>query len=334
MGVNGQHKTALGVAKARFIEALPRKAKELDSAVALLKESPGVMRLREEMRRRLHALYASAQVFREDALAKAVKAAIERLDRSRDSQNPLAEEDLEALANLASALPSLCARTSSKPPASQESERSVSPVPQGPSPAPAGSDSAADSAGPGETDRGGREIPDNQTLVSVLVLEDARTAAQIKELLPAERFEVLATSDPEEALRLARSSAPDLVLAEHVMALNPEVGFIARLRGDPLTDLVPVFLLMPAGTAHDAAKIREAGAEQVIFKPIDGWALLRSIGALLLGPSKLNSAFDNLSEATVDEVADKVAEEIRQGLAEALQAGKDRKIPLGEGHEI
>jgi CheY-like chemotaxis protein len=306
------------------------------------------------MRRRLHALYASAQVFREEALASAVKGAIERLDRARDGQRPLASDDLETLEGLAISLPSFGSTQEGKPSlmstvpperlslgaiplpdlAPVESRKQPLAIPPLP-PFTRGArrakgDSVARVDGIGEA----RGLSDHRTLVSVLVLDDRATTAQIKESFPAERFEVLATDNPDEALRLARSSAPDLVLADYRVALHPEIDFIARLRADPLTDLVPVFVLIPAGKPYDAAKLRQAGVDHVVFKPVDGWALLRAVGAMLQGPEKHGSALDGLSEATVDEVVDRVTQEIRHGLSESLQSGRERKIPLGEGHEI
>lgn len=97
-------KTALGVAKARFIEALPRRSKELEAAIKLLSESPEQSHLYEEMRRRLHALYASAQVFQQEVLAAALKNRIELLDSARDARRDLTREDIDALAEAASSL--------------------------------------------------------------------------------------------------------------------------------------------------------------------------------------------------------------------------------------
>jgi len=99
--------TALGVARARFVEGLPRKAGELRGAVALLAATPGADRPREEMRRRLHALYASAQVFRIERLAEALRAGIQRLDGARDAGRALDQTDLDHLAELARNLTTL-----------------------------------------------------------------------------------------------------------------------------------------------------------------------------------------------------------------------------------
>ena len=97
--------TALGVARARFVDGLPRKGQELKGAIALLVATPSAARPREEFRRRLHALYASAQVFRLDALASALKEGIQRLDAAKDTA--LSQDDLDALSLLSTTLPAL-----------------------------------------------------------------------------------------------------------------------------------------------------------------------------------------------------------------------------------
>src|SRR5262245_4161481 len=99
--------TPLGVARARFVDGLVRTAQELRGSLALLAATPGDERPREEMRRRLHALYASAQVFQLEALAAALKDGIAKLDNAREQKRGLEPRDIDALASLAATLPAL-----------------------------------------------------------------------------------------------------------------------------------------------------------------------------------------------------------------------------------
>lgn len=59
------------------------------------------------MRRRLHALYASAQVFRVHDLARSLKECIRLLDTARDEDRAITSAEIEQLATLARELPSL-----------------------------------------------------------------------------------------------------------------------------------------------------------------------------------------------------------------------------------
>ena len=99
--------TALGVARARFVESLPRKAVELEAAVGLVGASPEALGPRDDLRRRLHALYASAQVFRIRDLAGPLRVAVKSLDEARQRGRALVSEEVDGLGNLARSLPQL-----------------------------------------------------------------------------------------------------------------------------------------------------------------------------------------------------------------------------------
>ncbi len=439
--------TALGVARARFVDSLPRKAEELGRAVELLAGTPDGARLREEMRRRLHALYASAQVFRIEHLAVALKDGIHRLDAAREGARALRPDELDLLGRVASALPSLpsapldevapptlvppephaeealpaAADASSAEPfeAMPELEgpaasfASSSSPPSEPPPPPAfeppsepsgaipprlalplpeqpslrgrkGAGSSATPPASASDPRGGRpalgyrakttlqglpvqpppaplpppaEGPPRpggsftmgrrpqgagarsfasptHTIVSVLVLDRVESQATIRAALPHERFELLAASDPEEALRLARSSAPDVVLADRDLATHPGTDFIARLRSDPLTDFVPVVLLVASGMRWDPVEARESGADEVLAKPLDAQVLVRTVARLAGTLGDGGASFDALGDATLDDVVTRLAGEIRRGLVDSAESGRDLRIPMGEGTEV
>ena len=72
--------SALQGARLRFVEGLPARAEELSITAERLGRDPGDQEAAAMLRRRLHALLASAQVFEERALALAVQDLIARLD--------------------------------------------------------------------------------------------------------------------------------------------------------------------------------------------------------------------------------------------------------------
>jgi DNA-binding response OmpR family regulator len=335
------------------------------------------------MRRRLHALYASAQVFRIEPLANALRESIQRLDAARDQQRGLRQDDLDALATLAGTLPVLggtsTAGESSAPP---PPVRASAPVPPRPSHVPgmvrssptgntmrgmqpasepppaqivpegrsegrrsdppsamkrpsgtftAGRASEPPPPGPSSA-RATRSLP--ETVVSVLVLDGVESQAQVRAALPAERFEVLAAADPEEALRIARSSAPDVVLADRGICMRPGVDFISRLRSDPLTDFVPVVLLVPQGTGHDPIAVRDQGADEALAKPMDPDVLIRTLARVTGTGGDGEGSLLGLGEMSVSELSDRIAYEIRRGLVESLESGRMMKIPMGDGSEV
>ena len=359
----GRDDTALGVARTRFVHALPKKAEELKGAVALLVATPDAERPREEMRRRLHALYASAQVFRIEALADMLRDSIQRLDTARDQGRGLGRDDLDLLATLVRALPSLgdlpvpegppldddedtrplladrlagaLKPGSVRPAPPRDSSRNVSPnatPPMGaidPPPSPASRPTSAPPPKPSS-----RALPDLAPVLSVLVVDDLEVQGFVRAALPAAHYEVVTTTDPEEGLRLARSSAPDVVLADRALVLRPGVDFIGRLRNDPLTDFVPVVLLLPPGAPDDPIAVREVGADDAAHKPLDAQVLARTIrrvtGALSDSPFLLKPVGD----CTLAEVSRAIAAEVERALVDSAQTGKELKIPLGDGSEM
>ncbi len=436
----GKEGTALGVARERFVDGLGRKAKELRGSIALLAATPDAERPREEMRRRLHALYASAQVFRIEPLAAALKERLQALDAVRDTDGVLSQDELDALAHLATTLPMLgrTSRSSSpsiaapRPPSSRpppaepplaplppspELPRSSMPLPPPPSipgsgiippppvqapddaedvdefhadgerkkrttadllvvpPKTKGSDYVPPAPKTGRTRRttqqgvgdseapppmvdaedapsqppsrrasftmgsGGRSRPSTlpgeplEMIVSVLVVDNVESQAAIRESLPRDRYEVLGASDPEQALRLSRSSAPDVVLVDAELALGPS-DLVARLRNDPLTDFVPVVILHLASRRVDPAEMREHGADAVMQKPATSKALQRLVDRLAGAGADAFPGAELYGDHTIEEVADRLAQEIRLGIVEAAASGRDMKVPLGDGSEL
>ncbi|MCS6798461.1 MAG: response regulator [Myxococcota bacterium] len=397
--------TALGTARARFVEGLPRKAQELRAAVALLAATPTAERPREEMRRRLHALYASAQVFRIEPLAAALREAIQRLDEARDTGRGLSQDDLDALAALASGLESLgeaapvrvsrlpgfpggvSAAAATDPGAenarvrrSRTTERGMAPVTD-PSPgltptaaptigvqmpprqsvAPASRTATASlrEASPvvsrediGTTGRSAQELRPRrasgsftaarpserpgqtvQPVASVLVVDGVEVQTRVRAALPVDRYEMFAASDPETALRLARSTSPDVVLVDRELATRPGVDFIGRLRSDPLTDFVPVVLLWPADIPIDPVAARQLGADDLLPKPVDEAALLRVVRRLTASPEEGGAGIDDVGEVNVAELTRRLARELERGLTESVESGAELRVPMGDGVE-
>ena len=371
--------TPLGVARARFVDGLARKSQELRGSLALLASTPTEERPREELRRRLHALYASAQVFQLEALAAALKDGITRLDSAREERSSVSQADLDALASLSATLPLLGSQAPVSDPAIVMPPMPPVPsIPVGPSagppprttqpgmPAVAPLPERSISRPPLEVDAlriGSRPpertsappsvpkppVPLTQVLagsilerpmaprsarppvVSVLVLDGADVQSRARSILPSDRFEILGAADPEEALRLARSSAPDVVLVDQAL-LSSRADFVRRLRDDPLTDFVPVVALT-ADEAFDPVRARELGAVDLVRKPLEAGTLEPVLTRLGLGqgphdPGGLGG------DLTIDEIARRVAEEIRRGLVEAAEEGRELSVPVGDGAEI
>ena len=79
-------------------------------------------------------------------------------------------------------------------------------------------------------------------------------------------FTILTAEDGEEALRLARAEAPDLVLLDLIMPKMQGFEVLRALKADPATASIPVVVLSNLGQEHDVTQTSEAGAVAYLVK--------------------------------------------------------------------
>jgi two-component system alkaline phosphatase synthesis response regulator PhoP len=116
----------------------------------------------------------------------------------------------------------------------------------------------------------------------ILVVDDEVYILHILDFsLGAEGYEVLTAADGDEAIRMARTEKPDLIVLDIMM---PKVdGFEAcrRLKADPETSAIPVILLTAKGREVDRQMGMEVGADDYIVKPFSPTRLIEKIGSYL-----------------------------------------------------
>jgi diguanylate cyclase (GGDEF)-like protein len=101
----------------------------------------------------------------------------------------------------------------------------------------------------------------------LLVVDDERDARDaLTEILEPE-YEVLTASDGEEAVELARSEHPDVILMDLFMPRVDGLAALERIRGDASTSDIPVIFV--SGQGDDALKVRslDLGAVDYLGKP-------------------------------------------------------------------
>ena len=101
----------------------------------------------------------------------------------------------------------------------------------------------------------------------ILLAEDDRFLRKAAEAtLRQNGFVVLAAVDGEEALRLARAEAPDLVLLDLIMPKMQGFEVLRALKQDPATAGIPVIVLSNLGQDSDVQRALEAGAAAYLIK--------------------------------------------------------------------
>lgn len=118
----------------------------------------------------------------------------------------------------------------------------------------------------------------------VLVIEDNPLNQELVcDLLEVNGYEVLAASTAEEGIRVAQSGKPCLILLD--ISLPGMSGFdaLAILKEDERTRHVPAVALTAHSTSEDQDKIREAGFDGFLSKPLDTRAFPGAIASHLGG---------------------------------------------------
>lgn len=91
-------------------------------------------------------------------------------------------------------------------------------------------------------------------MTKVLVAEDdASVRLTIEFVLQDEGFEVLLAEDGEQALKIAQTETPDVILLDQIMPKLDGKQVLDALRADPSTKEIPVFVLtgMARGAPED-----------------------------------------------------------------------------------
>ena len=115
----------------------------------------------------------------------------------------------------------------------------------------------------------------------VLLVEDAPFLRYaFGRLLRMHGFEVREATDGQEALDCLADFRPQLVLTDLMMPIMDGIELIRRIRADPGNAQVPVVAITADATEQAERQAREAGAIDVITKPIDLPALLERLNGL------------------------------------------------------
>ena len=119
----------------------------------------------------------------------------------------------------------------------------------------------------------------------ILLAEDDRFLRKAAETaLKRQAFTVLAAVDGEEALRMARAEAPDLILLDLIMPKLQGFEVLRALKADAATAATPVIILSNLVQDSDVKQAMEAGAACYFVKAnLSLQALVKQVGEMLGG---------------------------------------------------
>ena len=121
-------------------------------------------------------------------------------------------------------------------------------------------------------------------MAKILVVED--NALNIKlfcDLLNAHGHETEPVTDSREALEAARAFKPDLVITDIQLPYITGIELMEMLRADDELKDVPIMAVTAYAAAGDDERIRAAGAQAYVSKPISVMRFAETVDQLLAG---------------------------------------------------
>ena len=137
----------------------------------------------------------------------------------------------------------------------------------------------------------------------ILVVEDNELNLKLFcDLLRAHGYEAEPVRDGREAVERARDFAPDLVVMDIQMPHVSGLELIERLKEDPELRRTPIMAVTAYAAKGDEERIRAAGAEGYVSKPISVIRFVEAVQALLAAPRRVEVTrrFEAPAEAVFD----------------------------------
>jgi two-component system, cell cycle response regulator DivK len=119
-------------------------------------------------------------------------------------------------------------------------------------------------------------------MAKILVVEDNSANMMLATvLLESVGHTVLAANDAEAGLMLARQELPNLILMDIQLPGMDGLAVTALLKRDVATSAIPIIALTALAMKGDEERIRAAGCDGYIAKPLRYHAFLATIAAQL-----------------------------------------------------
>jgi CheY-like chemotaxis protein len=116
----------------------------------------------------------------------------------------------------------------------------------------------------------------------VLIVEDDHVIRELLVVnLEMEGHEAVTAADGAEALAAVDAHAPDVVLLDMMLPGVDGWEVTARLKGDDVTEQIPIVALSARAMQADIDRGRELGVDHYVTKPFDPIELMQLVNSLL-----------------------------------------------------
>ena len=132
---------------------------------------------------------------------------------------------------------------------------------------------------------------------TVLVADDDSSIREVLRIqLSKVGYDVLLARDGQEALDMACTKHPDLILLDILMPRLDGFETCVKLKEDDVTSGIPIVILSALGNSAERVKALELGVDDFINKPIDRVELLARVRSLL----RVRRLYDSLADSNVE----------------------------------
>lgn len=111
----------------------------------------------------------------------------------------------------------------------------------------------------------------------LIVDDDSRGQKLAADLLQASGYATLTASDGEQAIKLARENAPDLILMDIRLPVLNGIAAMKALKDDPETKGVPIIAVTAYAMRGDEGRLLQQGFDDFLAKPLDIHILLERV---------------------------------------------------------
>jgi two-component system cell cycle response regulator DivK len=167
----------------------------------------------------------------------------------------------------------------------------------------------------------------------ILVVEDNELNLKLFcDLLRAHGYEAAPVRDGREAVERARAFVPDLVVMDIQMPYISGLELIETMKGDAELRRTPIMAVTAYAAKGDEERIRDAGAEGYVSKPISVMKFVAAVRALLEAAEERREA-EAEAEAEADAEAEAEAEAVPEA-ATASRAETEEAAPPADLEEV
>ena len=179
-----------------------------------------------------------------------------------------------------------------------------------------------------ESARPEKQVPDNNSLPTVLVVDDNEDMRRYIRTLLTDKYYVTEAVDGENGLQVAHETIPDIIVSDVMMPVMDGLEFCRRIKADTMTSHIPVILLTARSTEEQQLEGLGSGADDYMTKPFSAQLLLARIDNLLKSRLKLRHLFNGKvkNEPEVKEAEEKLSPLDRKFI-DRLKAAMEKHLP-------